>query len=807
MEQSLRPNAFVPTASRSGSNQPTLFRAANGFVRGFGDNTYFECYGGSLNLAESVPPVAATGTVAFSPSSRTVTGTGTSFFNELRRGQMLITLAGEVLVVEEVLSATTFRAHESPATTESGVAVYRMPVLFEMANARGSLLSGRALEYDRGTILCVGSGTLRKNGTALTNSLSADRQAKVALYDSGGTYTIQQLGFPSVPIGITVTSGTGPSAKTFADTDVTTGTDNINITGHGFNNGQKVAASNSGGALPSGLADNTMYYVIRVDADNIKLATSLANAVGTPVPVDITAASGGGTHTLTPQTKAMPGGERSIRVSKASTKLGAPSFGNPGAPIKVTITSGQIIAITFTRMDSDGDATNPHDAWRIDVSLFGGSTDQSTANANSGPWYYAVTVSAADLGGTSGGTYYLEYLDAELTAGAVLTSFDNDVPPRAESVAALAQVPILVSCNGKGTPDYPTADAPGSSIVPFKMSNLAAAPLVFDTGFRNEIPLSPPEVIIGSYSAAGRLYLMTANTLQIAAFTENPIAPISTRPFWKSGFKNPYALCFANDRLYGFTNSPIRSPEDGTDASVDRSFGAFVKELTYSWHASRVFVVHDPQNECVCFVYSAAYQNEDGFWVSVVLPFMLELDAWSPPIILSDAAKDCIVSGVATVNNQFEFLMGGRDGVGGVAVGTYRFDGGLNAGETIDWYLAFQYSDAGAEMRPKLIKYPRVTGKGKDRTLGVHGSDVGESIDVAALEAGNAGAKSGSVAIDDALQITTSERAQIAIAGLSKYTIRVDGVYDGAETDDFGFPVRDSVHEVAFDEVIQGVRR
>jgi microcystin-dependent protein len=50
------------------------------------------------------------------------------------------------------------------------------------------------------------------------------------------------------------------------------------------------------GALPTGLAANTMYYVIRVDANTFRLATSLANAqAGTAIN---TSGSQSGTHTL-----------------------------------------------------------------------------------------------------------------------------------------------------------------------------------------------------------------------------------------------------------------------------------------------------------------------------------------------------------------------------------------------------------------------------------------------------------------------------------------------------------------------------
>lgn len=89
-----------------------------------------------------------------------------------------------------------------------------------------------------------------------------------------------------------------PSAKTFVDGDVDVSANTITITAHAFaTTGLKVTASTNG-VLPAGLSAGD-YFVIVVDANTIKLASSLANAqAGTAV--DITAAAGGGTHTLTP---------------------------------------------------------------------------------------------------------------------------------------------------------------------------------------------------------------------------------------------------------------------------------------------------------------------------------------------------------------------------------------------------------------------------------------------------------------------------------------------------------------------------
>jgi len=83
----------------------------------------------------------------------------------------------------------------------------------------------------------------------------------------------------------------------FVDADVAVGTDEIASVAHGLNTGDLVQLT-SDGVLPDGLALLTDYYVIRVDADTIKLAASSLDAEN-GLAVDITAAAGGGNHTVT----------------------------------------------------------------------------------------------------------------------------------------------------------------------------------------------------------------------------------------------------------------------------------------------------------------------------------------------------------------------------------------------------------------------------------------------------------------------------------------------------------------------------
>lgn len=83
----------------------------------------------------------------------------------------------------------------------------------------------------------------------------------------------------------------------FTISAVNTGTDTLTAVAHGLLTGDRFRVRNVGGALPTGLTGATDVFAVRVDADNLKVATSNANALaGTPV-IDITGA-GSGTNTV-----------------------------------------------------------------------------------------------------------------------------------------------------------------------------------------------------------------------------------------------------------------------------------------------------------------------------------------------------------------------------------------------------------------------------------------------------------------------------------------------------------------------------
>ncbi len=109
-----------------------------------------------------------------------------------------------------------------------------------------------------------------------------------------------------------------PSAAVtgFAAVDVTANT--FTATAHGFTTGLKGQLTTTGG-LPAGTAVLTDYFIIVVDADTYKVASSLANALA-GTAIDLTT-QGTGNHTFTPT--ALAGGAVKLQKSNKLDVLDA----------------------------------------------------------------------------------------------------------------------------------------------------------------------------------------------------------------------------------------------------------------------------------------------------------------------------------------------------------------------------------------------------------------------------------------------------------------------------------------------------
>lgn len=156
-----------------------------------------------------------------------------------------------------------------------------------------------------------------------------------------------------------------PSAGLSAAAAVNTTDNTITKAAHGFTTGLKGQFTTSGG-LPDGLSTSTDYFIIVVDADTYKVASSLVNAqAGTAI--DITT-QGTGNHTFTPTSIAggtitlqksnnyQPDGQVTVQWDNVASGTSISADGNiwisaidPDylyARVVYTLTAGRLSAVT-----------------------------------------------------------------------------------------------------------------------------------------------------------------------------------------------------------------------------------------------------------------------------------------------------------------------------------------------------------------------------------------------------------------------------------------------------------------------------
>jgi hypothetical protein len=135
------------------------------------------------------------------------------------------------------------------------------------------------------------------------------------------------------------------TVKTFAPSDVDyTTNDTITITGHGLNTGRIVRITSTG-TMPGGLVSGADQYVIYVDANTIKLASSYANAYNGTAR-NLVTTQGTGTHSLEPRDPAIIFCDTVSPV--VNDILGGPSGGPPKfLKLSFPSSSGTMIYVMF----------------------------------------------------------------------------------------------------------------------------------------------------------------------------------------------------------------------------------------------------------------------------------------------------------------------------------------------------------------------------------------------------------------------------------------------------------------------------
>ena len=157
-------------------------------------------------------------------------------------------------------------------------------------------------------VINTGSTTAFKIASSLSNAVAGTahnitgtgNNAQTFVGDTAtGTATVSG----GVVTGVTVTNVgsdyqstpsvtiAAPAEDTFnAQSAVSTANDTITLSSHPFNTGDAVTYSDKGGTVIAGLTDGGTFFIIKVDANTVKLATTEANAVN-GTAIDITAGS------------------------------------------------------------------------------------------------------------------------------------------------------------------------------------------------------------------------------------------------------------------------------------------------------------------------------------------------------------------------------------------------------------------------------------------------------------------------------------------------------------------------------------
>ena len=174
------------------------------------------------------------------------------------------------------------------------------------------LVTGQAVVYANGGGTTVGGLTPGSTYFIIKRDNSIVRLASTAANAAAN---------PPVAVNLTAV-GTG--TQTLTVTALNLSTDTITIPGHGFLQGELVQYDSQGQTAITGLTTATPYYIIFVNGDNIKLATTPENAVA-GTAINLTAA-GVGTHKLTSLSKT-PDGTYEIATVPSATSFTATARG------------------------------------------------------------------------------------------------------------------------------------------------------------------------------------------------------------------------------------------------------------------------------------------------------------------------------------------------------------------------------------------------------------------------------------------------------------------------------------------------
>ena len=296
--------------------------------------------------------------------------------------------------------------------------------------------------------------------------------------------------------------------------------DTITITNHRFLTGSRVTYTNGGGGNITGLTNDTVYFVIKVDHNTIKLATNASNA-NSGTAINITGTGTGTTHTL------------SVAFDGVNTKFVA----TYGSGTKAQMTRAAQLFISHNGViQRPHDSTTPSNGYGIDtnsVLIFASapaSTDVIFGNlvANNFPTF-DITDNKVDTFTGDGSTTTFTLSRAVVNNDNILVALDGVVQYPSDNTTTRAY-----SVTGTGSNSLVFETAPGNTVsihvrhIGFAGATTANVTSVFGRSGGVELIDSDPVVGIQSggtgigtvrvlnFVGAGNTFKKTGNTIDIS---------------------------------------------------------------------------------------------------------------------------------------------------------------------------------------------------------------------------------------------------------------------------------------------------
>jgi hypothetical protein len=291
------------------------------------------------------------------------------------------------------------------------------------------LSNGQAVVYSNGGGTSIGGLTSGSTYFVIKRDNSIIRLASTAANAAAS---------PAVAVNLTSTPVSGTHTLTVTALNFTT--DTFTIPSHGFLQGELVQYDSQGQTVINGLTTATPYYIIFVDGDNIKLATTPENATA-GTAVNITASPAGvGTHKLTSLSKT-PDGTYEIATVPTATSFTATARGTVPSIVKVfnprstvdpnletfKIPSHGFLTGTAVTYSAGGDTaisglTNATVYYVVAVNRDYLRLATSVANAESG-----ITLSVADFGTGATHSFTTTQINGNVTGGGNVTIASGSV--------------------------------------------------------------------------------------------------------------------------------------------------------------------------------------------------------------------------------------------------------------------------------------------------------------------------------------------------------------------------------------------